>query len=137
MKIYSICFVLFFFHYPIFAEEKPAAPSPHSLEDVTRAVLQNNPTIQQARAEWQAARERVPQAGAWEDPKISASSRLGRFVQMQPNGMVDQELSVEQMIPISGKNRSRARIAAAEAVAAGDAAPSRTGCDQRCAFRLF
>ena len=33
-----------------------------------------------------------------------------------PNSFTDQMVTVEQMIPLSGKNRSRARIAAAEAV---------------------
>jgi len=86
-----------------------------------RAVLQNNPSIKAARADWQAARERIPQASAWEDPKFTVSSRIQRFVPMEPNAMADQMLSVEQMIPLSGKNRSRARVAAAELIAAGEA----------------
>ena len=48
--------------------------------------------------------------------KISGTTRLGRFVDVATNSFTDQMLSVEQMIPLSGKNQSRARIAAAEAL---------------------
>src|SRR5205814_9209410 len=50
------------------------------------------------------------------DLKISGSTRLGRFVDVATNSFTDQMFSVEQMIPLSGKNQSRARIAAAEAL---------------------
>jgi len=87
-----------------------------SLGAVTDAVLTNNPSIKEARAKWEAMRQRVPQAAAWDDLKISGSTRLGRFIDVATNSFTDQMLSVEQMIPISGKNQSRARIAAAEAL---------------------
>jgi outer membrane protein TolC len=93
-----------------------APQSTLTLEVVTRAVLANNPSIKAARAKWEAMKKRVPQAAAWDDLKVSASTRLGRFVEVMPNSFTDQILSVEQMIPISGKNRSRERIAAAEAL---------------------
>lgn len=44
-------------------------------------------------------------------------SRTARFVDVPPNAFTDESVSIEQAIPISGKNRSRARIAAAEAIA--------------------
>jgi outer membrane protein TolC len=87
-----------------------------TLDGVTQSVLERNPAIKEARARWEAMKQRVPQAAAWDDLKISASTRLGRFVEVMPNGFTDQMLSVEQMIPLSGKNQSRARIAAAEAL---------------------
>jgi len=89
-----------------------------SLGAVTNAVLADNPRIKEALRKWDAMKERVPQAAAWDDLKISAESEFKRFVQIQPNAFMDQALSVEQMIPISGKNRARARIAAAEALSA-------------------
>jgi len=87
-----------------------------SLDTVTQAVLDNNPAIKEARAKWQAMQQRVPQAAAWEDLKVSAGSRVARFVSVPRNSFGDQMLSIEQMIPVSGKNKSRARIAAAEAL---------------------
>lgn len=85
---------------------------------MTRAVLARNPAIEEARQKWEAARERVIQEAAWDDLKVSVNSVAGRFVNISPNAFADQSLSLEQSIPISGKNRSRARIAAAEAVIA-------------------
>jgi cobalt-zinc-cadmium efflux system outer membrane protein len=89
-----------------------------SLREVTRVVLANNPAIQQAVKQWSAAKARVTQEVAWDDLKISGSSRAARFVDVAPNAFTDQMVSVEQAIPITGKNLERARIAAADAVAA-------------------
>lgn len=88
-----------------------------TLNDTVMAALENNPGIKTARAKWESARQRIPQAAAWEDPKLTFNTLLGRFVAISPNGFTDQMLSVEQMIPLSGKNRSKERIAAAEAIA--------------------
>ena len=74
--------------------------------------------IQSARAKWIAARERIPQAGAWEDLKVGTNIVLGRFVSVPANAFTDQMVSIEQMIPLSGKNRSKERAAAAEALGA-------------------
>jgi outer membrane protein TolC len=87
-----------------------------SLTEATREALQNNPTLKAARAKWEAANQRTSQAAAWDDPKLSVNSLLGRFVDISRNGFMDQSVTVEQMIPLSGKNRSKERIAAAEAV---------------------
>src|SRR3979411_2970007 len=88
-----------------------------ALNDAVATALQNNPTIKAARAKWESARQRIPQAAAWEDPKFSVNSVLGRFVDISGNGFSDQMVTVEQMIPLSGKNRSKERIAAADALA--------------------
>jgi hypothetical protein len=93
------------------------APGVLSLGAVTDSVLANNPSIKEARARWEAMKQRVPQAAAWDDLKVGGSTRLARFVDVATNSFTDQMLSVEQMIPLSGKNQSRARIAAAEALA--------------------
>ena len=74
-----------------------AEPPGLALDTVTQAVLAHNPSIQEARAKWEAARQRVPQAAAWDDLKVSASTRLGRFVDVATNSFTDQMLSVEQI----------------------------------------
>ena len=89
-----------------------------SLSHVIAAALEHNPMIQSAKAKWLAARERIPQAGAWEDLKLGTTFVLGRFVSVPANGFTDQMLSMEQMIPLSGKNRSKERAATAEALGA-------------------
>ncbi len=66
-------------------------------------------------------RERVRQAASWDDPRVSADFNAARFVAVPPNAFMDQTVTLEQMIPISGKNRVRSRIAGAEALAAFEA----------------
>ena len=100
------------------SEKSSPADGLLTLDGVTQAVRERNPAIREARAKWEAMKQRVPQAAAWDDLKVSASTRLARFVDVATNSFTDQMLSVEQMIPISGKNQSRARIAAAEALGA-------------------
>src|SRR5262245_5100862 len=98
--------------------EYGAASSRLSLGEVTRAVLANNPAIKEAESRWQAAIHRVRQANAWDDPRIAGESRVRRFVDIPPNAFMDQTLAVEQLIPITGKNLVRGRIAGAEALLA-------------------
>ncbi len=88
------------------------------LRDVTNVVLANNPTIKAARAKWQAMKARVPQAAAWEDLRLQGESLAGRFVNIPANAFTDQSAALEQELPLTGKNRSRARAASAEAGAA-------------------
>ncbi|HWX16862.1 MAG TPA: TolC family protein [Chthoniobacterales bacterium] len=95
-----------------------ALPVGISLSKVTSVVLENNPAIQSALKKWSAARARVTQEAAWDDLKVSGNSRAARFVDVAPNAFTDQMVSVEQVIPLTGKNLVRARIAAADAVAA-------------------
>jgi outer membrane protein TolC len=98
--------------------EYGAASSPVSLGEVTRAVLENNPAIKEAESHWQAAIHRVRQANAWDDPRIAGESRVHRYVDVPPNAFMDQTLAIEQLIPITGKNLVRGRIAGAEALSA-------------------
>jgi cobalt-zinc-cadmium efflux system outer membrane protein len=89
-----------------------------SLDEVSAAVLAENPAIKEALAKWDAQKKRVTQEAAWDDLKVSGMSRVARFVSIPPNAFTDQSLSVEQSVPLSGKNRARARIAVAEAIVA-------------------
>src|SRR5215471_19064135 len=95
------------------------AASPRlSLGEVTRLVLENNPAIKEAENRWRAAKERIRQAVAWDDPHLGGESRVRRFVNIPPNAFMDQAVSIEQVIPLTGKNLSRGRAAAAEALSA-------------------
>ena len=98
--------------------EYGAASSRLSLGEVTRAVLENNPAIKEAESRWQAAIHRMRQANAWDDPRIAGESRVRRYVDVPPNAFMDQTLALEQLIPITGKNLVRGRIAGAEALSA-------------------
>jgi outer membrane protein TolC len=89
-----------------------------SIKEVTAAALANNPSIREALRKWNAAKARVPQAAAWDDLRLAGESRVRRFVDVQPNAFMDQAVSIEQAIPLTGKNLARTRAAAAEAISA-------------------
>ncbi|MGH8101036.1 MAG: TolC family protein [Chthoniobacterales bacterium] len=99
------------------APESGDASALLSLGEVTRLVLENNPAIQQALRKWNAARARVAQEVTWDDLKVSGNSRAARFVDVAPNSFSDQIVSVEQVVPITGKNLTRGRVATANALA--------------------
>ena len=89
-----------------------------SQRDLISIVREANPTLKAARAKWEAMKQRVPQARAWEDVKFATQTRTERSVPMEPNTMMDSMAMLEQEVPISGKNLSRGRAATAEARAA-------------------
>src|SRR5438067_5108900 len=89
-----------------------------SIENVLRDVLSDNPSLKAARANWQAMKQRVPQARAWEDLRAGFDTVAGRFVSIPANSFNDQKLMVEQPVPLSGRNRLRGEAAQAEAAAA-------------------
>jgi outer membrane protein TolC len=89
-----------------------------SLDQVTSLVLANNPALKAAEEKWQAMKARVPQAAAWEDLRAQGMSRVERYVSIPPNAFMDQTFALQQEVPITGKNLSRARAASAGAGAA-------------------
>src|SRR4029077_12467397 len=89
-----------------------------ALDEVTNVLLANNAAIKAAAEHWQALKARLPQAAAWEDLRAQARSRVARYVSNPPNAFTDQSFMLQQEVPISGKNLSRARAATAEAGAA-------------------
>src|SRR5262249_7085915 len=98
--------------------EDGATSARFSLAEVTRVVLENNPAIKETENRWRAAVQRVRQANAWDDPRIGGESRVHRYVDVPPNAFADQTIAIEQLIPITGKNLARGRVAAAEALSA-------------------
>ncbi len=89
-----------------------------SLDQVLRDVLLSNPSLKAARANWEAMKQRVPQARAWEDLRGGFDTVVGRFVDISRNSFTDQKLMLEQTVPVTGKNRLRGEAAEAEAIAA-------------------
>lgn len=92
--------------------------TPVSLDSLIREALSNNPSLKAARANWEAARSRIPQARAWADPRMGYDQRLARFVGVPANSFTDEKLMAEQQLPISGRNRLQGDAAAAEAAGA-------------------
>jgi len=99
------------------APPQPATPTNAlTIPWVVGQVLSNNPSIKAARANWEAMKARVPQARAWEDPRVGVD--LERSGTTRLDTLTDAEWMVGQEVPLSGKNRWRGRAAAAEADAA-------------------
>ena len=89
-----------------------------SQREIIAVVVRDNASVKAARARWEMMKWRVPQASAWEDLRAGADSVTSRFVNIPANAFMDQSVMLEQELPVSGKNRSRARAATAEAGAA-------------------
>lgn len=100
------------------ASDRAAGGGTLSLAEVTTMALANNPAIKESLRKWNAAKARIPQAAAWDDPRVAGESRVHRYVDVPPNAFTDQSASIEQAIPITGKNLVRGRAATAEAVSA-------------------
>src|SRR5665213_2203897 len=90
-----------------------------SLDWAIGEALTNNPSLKAARAGWSAMERRIEQARAWEDPRAELDVTAGRFVNVPAGSFSDQRASIEQPIPATGKNKLRARVAAAEAGKSG------------------
>ena len=75
--------------------------------DVDRLVdeaVRNNPEILAARGKAQAAREKVPQAGALEDPMLGVGvTNLPTNFSFEDDDMTQKEVSVTQKLPFPGK----------------------------------
>src|ERR1700745_903212 len=65
------------------AEGETAARS-LSLSEVTSVVLANNPGIKEALNKWNAARARIPQAAAWDDPRLGGEQLVHSFCHGPP-----------------------------------------------------
>ena len=89
---------------------------PLVLDKLTEEARNNNPKILAARKRWEASRARIPQAKAWEDPKVGIS------LEKIPKGTLkldrtmseDRMLSVSQAFPLSGRLSLKGKIAVVE-----------------------
>lgn len=89
-----------------------AAAEPLTLTQVLADVRARNPQIRSAQAMAAAERERVKQAGTWEDPV--AGIELQRETTNRLNSYDAAEFSLSQKIPLSGNRARRRALAAAE-----------------------
>jgi outer membrane protein TolC len=85
-----------------------------NLRALVQEAIERNPEIQAAWRAVQAKRARVPQAGAWPDPKLSISyggNVLPPFTVMPGDPSSARQVMAEQEIPYPGKTRLRTEIA--------------------------
>lgn len=84
-----------------------------SKDAILRAALRENQPLKAARARWAAMKERVPQEKAWDD--LMSGVDFQRTGTTRLDKVTDTEYMLKQVLPVSGKNLSRARAAVAEA----------------------
>ena len=103
------------------AQPRPAIHSAASLTDVVAEALQNNPEIQAARKEREAAQHRVAPAGALDDPMLEAG-----FINVPTNSLrFDREdmtmkmIGLSQRLPYPGKRGLRQDVATKDAETLG------------------
>ena len=72
------------------ASDGAAGSGTLSLAQVTATALANNPAIKESLRKWNAAKARIPQAAAWDDPRVVGESRVHRYVDVPPNAFTDQ-----------------------------------------------
>ena len=87
-----------------------------NLNEFIAEARNNNPEILAARKRWEAAKARVPQAKAWEDPKVGISlEKIPKGTLKLDRTMAeDRMLSVSQAFPLSGKLSLKGKIAVVE-----------------------
>ena len=99
----------------LWSQALPAAEA-LSKDELLQTALRENRPLQAARARWEMMKQRVPQAGAWED--LMAGADIQRTGTLNPVKVSDVEWMASQTLPISGKNLSRERASVAEALSA-------------------
>ena len=122
-----IIFLMFLFAPPRLLSQSQgpgSAPAEHkgavSLTALVQEAMERNPEIEAAKLAVQAKRARVPQAGAWPDPKLSLSyggNVFPPFTVMAGDPSSARQIMAEQEIPYPGKTRLRTGIASRDAEA--------------------
>ena len=93
------------------------------LEPLVREALEKNPKISSARERHLSLKEKIPQAGALEDPMLSVGVvSLPESFDFSEEDMTMKEISVSQKFPFPGKRGLSADAAAREADAGAAAA---------------
>ena len=95
------------------------APAELDVEQLVDEALRNNPEILAARGKAQAVREKVPQAGALEDPMLGVGvTNLPTNFSFEDDDMTQKEVSVTQKLPFPGKRGLAQAVTEKEAEAA-------------------
>ena len=88
---------------------------PLEIEAVIREVKARNPQLVAIKLRWEAAKEKLPQASAWDDPRVGVDiERSNRRL----DSYDDAEWMISQTIPVTGKLARRRDAANAEVLIA-------------------
>ncbi|MBI1783776.1 TolC family protein, partial [Candidatus Sumerlaeota bacterium] len=111
---------------PIDKRPLPDLATTATLQTVLEYAFNSNGEIESAYREWRAAIERIPQAGALDDPKLQFTrlfsplniKSFGAIV--SPEMLGSLRVMATQDLPAKGKRHAKAEIALAEAEAQGE-----------------
>lgn len=115
-KLKAVCFCFGFF----LAVSFGYAGEENLLEPLVAEALHHNPAVLAAQARFDAAKARVPQAGAWEDPRVGV--KLSNVPVENPSfnrtGMTGIEYGIQQKFSTAGKKTQAKKVAQLKAEAA-------------------
>lgn len=89
-----------------------------NIESIVAEVRSANPQAQAARTRVEAAKERLPQAAAWDDPRVGVDIERSNRRLLSYS---DAEWSISQTLPLTGKISRRKKVASME-IAGAEAA---------------
>lgn len=108
---------------PLAQAADATATGPPQLAALVEEALANNPEIAAARSELEAARQRIPAAGALDDPMLEfgvINAPLGSL-NLRREEMTMKMLGLGQRLPFPGKRGLRRAVATADAESVGQA----------------
>ena len=89
-----------------------------NVDQLVNEALQNNPEILAAKKRWEVYKERIPQAGALEDPMLGFGIiNLPTSFSFHQEAMTMKEFSISQRFPFFGKRKLMGEMAGKEAEA--------------------
>ncbi len=101
--------------WPGWAQDLDISSGVVQLKDVLELAHRHNPEIQAARAEWEAAKQRIPQARSLPNPMAGVAMMPADAAIETRRGSIGRKYSVEQKVPFPGKLRLAGKVAKAEA----------------------
>jgi len=113
--------------------EPTFGPEPLQIESVLVELRAQNQSLRAARTRLDAAREKLPQAAAWDDPRVGVDfERTNRRL----DSYHDAEWSISQTLPLTGKIPRRKQAVAAE-ISAAEALVRQTELDLEMRARIL
>ncbi len=114
-SVYVLAYVLSFFTLTHLLYAQTPSADLTDLESLIKEALNNNRDLAGVKAQWEAAKSRIPQSSALPNPTAGIAV-MGRMLET-PLGPQEDIYEFEQMIPFPGKLLEKRKMASAEAKA--------------------
>ena len=117
-KLIFLVFPIVIFLFPLTPLAQPDKPV-MNVEQLIEEAIQNNPEILAQKKRWELFKEKIPQASAFEDPRLGFGIiSLPTNFSFKDEDMTMKEFSLSQKFPFYGKRRLMGEMAGKEAEAA-------------------